>query len=95
MPLTYYMDEHVEPAITKGLRRRGVDVLTVQADGRRGATDPMLLDRASSLGRVIITRDRDFLIEAAQRQAAGIPFAGVVYAHLLRAPSANAFRTWN
>ena len=28
-----YMDVHVKEAITRGLRRRGVDVLTAQEDG--------------------------------------------------------------
>src|SRR5258708_12091497 len=85
MPIAYYMDEHVPPAISTGLRRRGVDVLTVQEDGRRGEADAVLLDRATQLGRVVFTRDRDFLIEAARRQAAGIQFVGVVYAHQLAA----------
>ena len=43
-----YMDEHVPSAITEGLRRRGVDVLTAQEDGRTGEDDPELLDRASA-----------------------------------------------
>lgn len=81
MPITYYMDEHVDPAITRGLRRRGVDVLTIQDDQFLHADDPDILDRAMSLGRVVFSRDKDFLAHAAHRQAAGIPFAGVVYAH--------------
>lgn len=28
--LKFYMDEHVPKAVTEGLRRRGVDVITVQ-----------------------------------------------------------------
>jgi Domain of unknown function (DUF5615) len=75
-----YMDEQVEWAITQGLRRRGVDVLTVQEDGRRRADDPVVLDRARDLGRVVFSRDTDFLAEAARRQATGEPFAGVIYA---------------
>jgi len=43
-----------------------------------------LLDRARQLGRVLFTRDDDFLAEATSRQHAGIPFAGVIYAHQLR-----------
>lgn len=84
MSLTLYMDEHVEGAITAGLRQRGVDVLTVQGDGRDQSSDSAVLDRAAELGRVVVTRDRDFLIEAAFRQHHGISFAGVIYAHLLR-----------
>ena len=39
-----------------------------------------LVDRATALGRIIFTRDRDFLAEAVRRQRAGLPFATVVYA---------------
>jgi predicted nuclease of predicted toxin-antitoxin system len=74
------MDENVPLAITEGLRRRGVDILTVQEDGRRGYPDPILLDRAMELGRVMFSQDEDFPIEASRRQAEGIKFAGVIYA---------------
>ncbi len=39
-----------------------------------------MLDRATALDRVVFTRDKDFLAIAQARQAAGVPFAGVVYA---------------
>lgn len=74
------MDEHIRRAITMGLRLRSVDVLTVQEDGRAGTPDPILLDRATELQRVIFSQDQDFLVEANRRQAEGIPFAGVIYA---------------
>ena len=78
------MDVHVPAAITRGLRRRGVEVLTAQDDGTTRLSDPELLDRAAALGRLVFTRDRDFLAEAVRRQRAGLPFATVVYAHQLR-----------
>ncbi len=84
MTLALYMDEHVASAITEGLRRRGIDVLTIQEDGRLGLDDPPLLDRATELGRVLFTRDRDLLQEGARRQQSGEHFAGIIYAHLLR-----------
>ena len=43
-----------------------------------------MLDRASELGRVIFTRDEDFLAEASERLRRNIFFAGIVYAHQLR-----------
>ncbi|MEL7315604.1 MAG: DUF5615 family PIN-like protein, partial [Cyanobacteria bacterium J06559_3] len=63
-----------------GLRRRGVDVLTSQEDNRRGVPDPILLDRALQLERVMFSQDEDFIIEADRRQAEGINFAGVIHA---------------
>jgi hypothetical protein len=82
-----YMDHHVSSSITKGLRRRGVDVITAYEDGAYRLDDSALLDRAYVLQRVIFTRDDDFLVEAARRQREGVPFYGVIYAHQLRVPT--------
>lgn len=43
MTIALYMDEHVRRAITNGLKLRGIDVLTVQEDGRTGTPDSILL----------------------------------------------------
>jgi hypothetical protein len=75
------MDVHVPGPVTRGLRLRGVTVLTAQEDGTDRLSDPELLDRATALGYVLFTEDADFLAEAARRQAAGETFAGVVYEH--------------
>ena len=83
MTIALDMDEHVRRAVTLGLRLRGVDVLTVQEDERITTPDPILLDRAGQLGRVIFTQDQDFLIEAHRRQIEGIKFSGVIYASQL------------
>jgi Domain of unknown function (DUF5615) len=77
------MDEHVHRAITVGLRLRGVDILTVQEDERTGFADPLILDRASELQRVIFSQDADFLTEAARRQSEALNFSGVIYSHQL------------
>lgn len=75
------MDENVKGAITRQLRRRGLDVVTVQEDGYEGQPDPLVADRATALGRVIFTQDEDLLAEATQRQETGVPFPGIIYAH--------------
>ena len=85
LSVAFYIDEHVNRAITTGLRLRGIDVLTVQEDQRSGAQDPQLLDRASELGRALFTQDDDFLAEAKRRQASGQPFTGVIFARQLGA----------
>jgi hypothetical protein len=79
----FYMDEHVSAAITAGLRARGVDVLTVQEDGRKQLPDPQVLARGMELCRIVFTRDDDFLREATRLQRAGASFLGVIYAHQL------------
>jgi len=80
MSLAFYMDEHVHLAITVGLRFRDVDVITVQEDERIGTPDPILLDRATELGRIMFSQDQDFLVEAKRRQSEGINFCGVIFA---------------
>ena len=80
MSLKLYFDVHVRSSIRNGLRKAGIDVITAQLDGTAELPDRQLLDRATELGRVLFTHDKDFLQEAAQRQNSGIPFAGLVYA---------------
>lgn len=92
MTIALYMDEHVPLAITEGLRNRVVDILTVQADGRRGDSDTAVLDQALELRRVMFSQDEDFPIEAARRQTAGIDFAGIIYARQTAASVGNSVR---
>lgn len=77
------MDVHVRRAVTDGLRLRGIDVLTAQGDGATLLEDSDLLNRSTSLDRVLFTQDEDLLREAKRRQQAGEHFASVVYAHQL------------
>jgi hypothetical protein len=43
MSIRLFMDEHVDFAVTDGLRRIGYDVLTAQEDGSDGLPDDQLL----------------------------------------------------
>ena len=83
MSLPVYMDVHVPLAITLGLRRRSVDVLTSQQDGATQMPDDRLLDRATQLGRILFTRDQDLLAEAARRLRNGSRFSTVIFARQL------------
>ena len=83
MSVAFYMDVHVHKAITVGLRLRGVDVLTAQEDDAKLLPDSDLLTRATTLGRALFTYDDDLLREATYRQIEGVPFAGIVYIHLM------------
>jgi predicted nuclease of predicted toxin-antitoxin system len=92
MAIVFYMDEHIPRPITVGLRARGVDVLTVQEDNRRGEADPLLLERATELERVMFAFDADMLREATRCQRAGQPFSGLVFAHPTRITVGNCIR---
>jgi len=62
----YYLDEHIAEAVAKGLRRRGVDVLTLTEAGMLGASDEEHFAFAREEERTIVTHDDDFLRLAAQ-----------------------------
>jgi hypothetical protein len=83
MSSSLYMDVHVPSAITEGLRRRGIDVVTSQEDGTREVDDESLLFRSTELDRVLFTQDDDILAIAAHWQSSGMKFSGAVYAHQL------------
>ena len=74
-----YMDQHVPSAVTKGLRRRKIDVLTAFDDSASEWEDPAILGRANELGRIVFTQDEDFLSLATEWRDAGRTFFGVVF----------------
>lgn len=74
--IRYYTDEHVAQAVVRGLRQRGIEVLSVPEAGLRGANDEEHLALAYAQSRVVFTQDADFLRLA----AAGYNHAGIVYA---------------
>lgn len=79
MAAKYYLDVHVPAAITAGLRRRGIDLLTSQEDHTREADDEALLARATALSRVLFSQDQDLLRISSNWQSAGRHFSGVVF----------------
>ncbi len=70
-----YTDEHVPKAVEKGLRERGVDVVTTHEAGMLGADDREQLAFARKESRVLFTQDEDFL----KIHASGFAHAGIVY----------------
>jgi Domain of unknown function (DUF5615) len=80
VPGLIYMDVHVPIAVTDGLRRRNIDLLTSQEDGTTQMDDEPLLSRATALGRLLLTQDQDFLRIAARWQQSGNGFVGILYA---------------
>lgn len=73
----FYTDEHVPNSVVKGLRLRGIDVLTTKEAGMLGATDEEHVAFAKKEKRVIFTQDEDFL----RLHSEGIEHSGIVYSH--------------
>ncbi|MCL4204180.1 MAG: DUF5615 family PIN-like protein [Pirellulaceae bacterium] len=77
MEIRYHLDEHLDPAIAAGLRRRGVDVTTTVEAGLSGASDFEQLAFATRNHRVLVTRDTDFLALSAE----GMSHGGIAFWH--------------
>ena len=75
MPIRFHLDEHVDPSIANGLRRRGIDVTTTVEAGLLGADDREQLSYALQEQRVIFSQDSDF----ADLAWSGIEHAGIVF----------------
>ena len=73
--ITFYLDEHFSKALADGLRRRGVDVVTTTEAKNLGVTDVGQLEYAIEHGRVLVTKDDDFLsIHSSGGEHKGIVF---------------------
>jgi len=77
--LAFYMDHQFNSHVTRGLRARGVDVLTAYDDGASRIADDLLLTRATHLNRILVTHDKGFLRLAAELQQSEIPFTGIAF----------------
>jgi hypothetical protein len=75
--IQFYFNQHVPGAVARGLRLRGIDVLTAQEAGRCGLPDDEQLHFALTEERVLVTFDADYLVLAAQ----GNPHAGIAFAY--------------
>ena len=79
MPRTirFHLDEHLDPAIADGLRRRQIDVTTASDAELLGSPDESHLAFANAEQRVVVTSDSDFL----RLHAEGRQHSGIVYCH--------------
>lgn len=77
MPRTirFHLDEHIDPAIADGLRRRHIDVITAADADLLGASDDAHLSFAIAHAAVIVTSDSDFL----RFNQRGEDHCGIVY----------------
>jgi Domain of unknown function (DUF5615) len=83
MTIALYMDVHIPQSITIQLRRRNIDVLTAQEDNTLELPDDQLLERSTTVGRVLFTQDIRFRALAENWQREGKPFGGLIFGHQL------------
>jgi predicted nuclease of predicted toxin-antitoxin system len=76
--MRFHLDEHVDHAVARGLRERGVDVTTSTDAGLLGKYDNDHLEFALRESRVIVTHDADFLRLACKGQG----HVGIAYCQL-------------
>ena len=79
MPLRFFFDECADEDVARGLRRRGVDVVTASEMGRKALSDADQLACVQRTGRVIYTTDRHYLVLVNRWLENGVEFPGVVY----------------
>jgi predicted nuclease of predicted toxin-antitoxin system len=60
MAIKFYVESHIDKAVTTQLRRQGVDIIRAQDMGMKDADDPDHLEYATAEGRAVVTNDRDF-----------------------------------
>lgn len=75
--IRFHLDEHVDPTVAAGLRRRGVDVSTTAERNLIGVDDEIHWQLVVSEQRVLVTSDSDFLNFHDQ----GRPHWGIAYCH--------------
>lgn len=74
--IKFYLDENISPRIASTLKMDGIDVVSVRDLGLLGDVDENHLQRATTMGRVLCTQDRDYLaLHQEDKAHAGIAFA--------------------
>ncbi len=82
MSLTFLLDEDLSYRVAEGLRRRGVDAISVHEVGRanRQVSDAEQLEYATQQGRVLVTYNRaDYQALDALWRTQGRTHAGVLW----------------
>ena len=74
--ISFLLDEHVAHAVARGLRRRGVEAITLTRAELLGEADEVILAWSRIHRQAIVTHDTDFLALARE----GREHAGIVYA---------------
>lgn len=75
MALSLLCDEHIPHPIIEGLRRRDIDIISVQEIDLSSTDDALIMQEAAKIKRVIYTFDADFL----RLHQSGQEHLGVLY----------------
>lgn len=78
MTLAFYFDNDMPDAALYGLRRHSVRIITAREEGLARAADEYLLQRATELGLVMVSEDRDFTRITTRWLREGRTFAGLI-----------------
>jgi uncharacterized protein with PIN domain len=77
-----YLDEDIMPLFARLLRARGHDVVSAHEVGATALGDEDQLERASELGRTILTWNyKDFIRISQECAAANIPHGGIIISY--------------
>ena len=81
--LRYLVDEDLNGAIVRELRRRlrDIDLVRIQEVDRSGESDPTNLEFAAEAGRILVTHDKRLIPYVLARIEAGDPMPGVFIVH--------------
>lgn len=76
-----YVDENVDYRVVKGLKRRGVDIITVHETDNSAKSDEKQLEYAKSINALFFTHDDDLLKIAKWWKKVGKNHNGIIYVH--------------
>ena len=77
MPLKLLADENIPRPLTKLLRDMGLNVVWIPETDYRGINDEEVIDLANKEGRIVLTRDSDYLkLSLRRRVKHGIIYLG-------------------
>jgi predicted nuclease of predicted toxin-antitoxin system len=82
--LKIYTDENVDVRVAEGLRRRGVEAVSIYDEGKQGMGDDAQLAYARTLGSVIFTHDPDLIEVATEVNRRGEAHQGVIFVEMHR-----------
>jgi predicted nuclease of predicted toxin-antitoxin system len=85
-------DENVSPRVVSFLRENGFDVFDVKESGMNGYSDHIILERALSEHRFVVTHDADFGTLAINSEQ---PCYGILYLRLMKQTALNVIAVLN